>query len=396
MNSQITLGILSITIIIILSLVSWIEPQINPTLLKQLNLFLLVPPFISLLIGIHFRRSKVVLLSTLLLLFQSLILMDEIWKIAAKNSSYVLTLWVPISFLFIGLVSEKGLIGKPALLRYILAGTIGILAYWTAKSTPFVQALQSQFFEISLPFVPMTQIGLLLYLIALCFLALASLLESKQVEKSLPWALLIAGLPILSQELNFVWYLGGAGIVFSIALSQDAYKMAYIDTLTSIPSRRAMEEYFERLSPPYTIAMSDIDHFKSFNDTYGHDVGDEVLRKVAHTLKGVEGGGRAFRYGGEEFAIIFANKEAKECKVFLEALREQIESQGFTVRTKERAPKKSNIAGKKVHLTISIGACDNSWGNSIPTILKKADTLLYSAKKSGRNCVKIAPKKKVS
>jgi hypothetical protein len=152
-----------------------------------------------------------------------------------------------------------------------------------------------------------------------------------------------------------------------------------------------MEEYFERLSPPFTIAMTDIDHFKNFNDTYGHDVGDEVLRKVAVTLKGVKGGGKAFRYGGEEFALVFAGKGVKECKIYLEAIREAIADQGFHVRGNERAPKKSPAKeGGKVSLTISIGACDHSWGQDIPTIVKKADTLLYQAKKAGRNCVKIA------
>jgi diguanylate cyclase (GGDEF)-like protein len=394
MNSQKALLFLSLIVIIFLGLFTWIEPKVSPNLLKQINLFSMTPPLISFLVGIHFGRSKIVLISLLLLFFQFSIIMGEELKITIENIPYSLTLWIPISFLILGLMGEKGLLGKPALLRYILTASIGGVAYWTFIKDSIAQTLQTNLFDIPLPFTPTTQIGIILYVIALLFLIFVNFLESKQVEKSLHLALLIAGLPILIQDANFALFMGGAGIIFGIALSQDAYKMAYIDTLTGIPSRRAMEEYFDRLSPPYTIGMSDIDHFKSFNDTYGHDVGDEVLRKVAHTLKKVEGGGRVFRYGGEEFAIVFANKEAKECKIYLESLREQIAEQGFIVRSKERAPKKSNTVGKKVNLTISIGACDNSWGNSIPAIVKKADTLLYSAKKAGRNCVKIAPKKK--
>ena len=364
------------------------------SLQEQLNLFSIVPPIISLLIGIHFRRAKIVLLSLLLLLFQALILLSSSLSLVAQSIPYALSLFIPISFLLLGLMNEKGLIGKASIIRYVLSLVIAGVAFWLCTVPDLGPSLQIELFALPLPFSPLTQIGVILYIVSLIFLIFASFLESKQVEKSLPWALLIAGIPILIPEANFSWHLGGAGLVFSFALTQDAYKMAYIDTLTNIPSRRAMEEHFERLSTPFTIAMSDIDHFKSFNDTYGHDVGDEVLRKVAHTLSCVKGGGKAFRYGGEEFAIIFAGKEAKDCKVYLEDLRQSIATQGFTVRSNERAPKKAKNAGKKVNLTISIGACDNSWGSSILAIVKKADTLLYSAKKAGRNCVKIAPSKK--
>jgi diguanylate cyclase (GGDEF)-like protein len=394
MNSQKALALLSITLLALLGFSIWAKPQISHSLQEQITLFALVPPLISFLIAIHFRRGKVVLLSILLLLFQVFIIMGQTWNIQPQALPFALGLMTPISFLLLGLMNEKGLFGKPALIRYVLAIVIGGLTYWLCTIDTLGQSLQIEFFKAPLSFSPKTQIGMILYVISLLFLIFASFLESKQVEKSLPWALLIAGIPILIPEATFAWHLGGAGVIFSFALSQDAYKMAYIDTLTSIPSRRAMEEYFERLSPPFTIAMSDIDHFKNFNDTYGHDVGDDVLRKVAQTLKGVEGGGRAFRYGGEEFAIIFASKEAKDCKVYLESLREKIANQGFVVRSNERAPKNAKNVGKKVNLTISIGACDNSWGSSIPAIVKRADTLLYSAKKSGRNCVKIAPQKK--
>lgn len=394
MNPQASLTFLSTILIVILALLTLVKSRFSPELLSQLDLFSVVGPLISFLVGIHFKRGKVVFLSFLLLFFQSLFIIKNLWQVIPQNIPYALSLMVPFSFLILGLMNEKGLLGKPALLRYILTAIIASLTYWLCTLASLKGSLQEELFSFSIFTPPFGQIGAILYIISLVFLIFASFLESKQVEKSLPWALLIAGLPILLLEANFTWFLGGAGIVFGIALSQDAYKMAYIDTLTGIPSRRAMEEYFERLSPPFTIAMSDIDHFKKFNDTYGHDVGDEVLRKVAATLKSVEGGGRVFRYGGEEFAIVFNNKEAKECKLYLESVREKVASEGFVIRGKERAPKKAKMAGKKVNLTISIGACDNSWGDSIPAIVKKADTLLYNAKKAGRNCVKIAPAKK--
>jgi len=81
-----------------------------------------------------------------------------------------------------------------------------------------------------------------------------------------------------------------------------------------LPSRRALIERLPSLGRRYTVAMVDVDHFKNFNDTYGHDAGDQVLRMVASRLGEVSGGGTAFRYGGEEFTILFPGKGGKEPK----------------------------------------------------------------------------------
>jgi len=71
----------------------------------------------------------------------------------------------------------------------------------------------------------------------------------------------------------------------------------------------------------YVIAMLDVDHFKSFNDTYGHDVGDQVLKMVAAKINGVKGGGKPFRYGGEEFTVIFPRRRLAEAIPHLEEVR---------------------------------------------------------------------------
>ena len=131
--------------------------------------------------------------------------------------------------------------------------------------------------------------------------------------------------------------------------------------------------------------MSNIDHFKSFNYPCDHVLGDEVLRKVAHTLLCVKGGRKTFRSGGEEFAI-FLQVEAKDCKVYLENLRQSITTQGFTIRSNERAPKKARNAGKKVNLTISIGAYDSSWGSSILAIAKKQIRFCIGQKSGAQLC----------
>lgn len=94
-------------------------------------------------------------------------------------------------------------------------------------------------------------------------------------------------------------------LIFIIALFEASYSLAFHDTLTGVLSRRAMEQEILRLGNKYTVAMVDIDHFKRVNDTYGHQIGDDVLKMIASLINKNIQSGKVFRYGGEEFAIIF-------------------------------------------------------------------------------------------
>ena len=102
-----------------------------------------------------------------------------------------------------------------------------------------------------------------------------------------------------------------------ISLAHEGFHMAFRDELTGLPGRRALNEKLQRMGRIYTLAMADVDHFKVFNDTHGHDVGDQVLRMVAAQLRRVSGGGHAYRYGGEEFTLVFpARPRRKACRTW--------------------------------------------------------------------------------
>jgi diguanylate cyclase (GGDEF)-like protein len=149
----------------------------------------------------------------------------------------------------------------------------------------------------------------------------------------------------------------------------------------------------QSLGRVYTIAMLDIDFFKKFNDRYGHDVGDQVLRMVASHIKRVGGGGKSFRYGGEEFTIIFPGKAKQDVLPHLDSLRESIAGARFWLRGTNRPKKRpeKRIRGKDtrtVSVTISIGTAEPGRNLARPSaVLKEADRALYRAKKKGRNCV---------
>lgn len=181
------------------------------------------------------------------------------------------------------------------------------------------------------------------------------------------------------------------------AVAHEAYQMAFLDELTGLPGRRALNERLNRLGRSYVIAMTDVDHFKKFNDTYGHDVGDDVLRMVATHLRKVTGGGTAYRYGGEEFTVLFPGKSLEHCLPHLEALRRSIEQYQMTLRDKQNRPDDPTVGrqrrgkatqGSFVSVTISIGVAERNAEQREPEeVIKAADQALYKAKGAGRNCV---------
>lgn len=160
-------------------------------------------------------------------------------------------------------------------------------------------------------------------------------------------------------------------------------KMALLDNLTQLANRNYIErelksrfEEIKRLDVPFGVLFMDIDFFKKFNDTYGHDVGDEVLKFVANTYVSAS---RPFdvygRWGGEEFIGIIRNISSSDLEVLGNRLRLLLENSYI------------NHENKKLRVTISIGATIVKVDDTINSLLKRADTLLYQSKKEGRNCL---------
>ncbi len=166
--------------------------------------------------------------------------------------------------------------------------------------------------------------------------------------------------------------------------SRMEHRISY-DPLLQIYNRNYCSKIIDEQSsvktiPPLGIAMVDIDHFKSVNDTHGHQAGDKVLHSVAQVIQNeVIPEGIACRYGGEEIIIFFPGKTSKEMKDTLENVREAIE--GTKVQTKK----------KKLNVTVSIGySCRDDLSQTIMDVINTADKALYKAKSGGRNQLKVA------
>ncbi len=192
----------------------------------------------------------------------------------------------------------------------------------------------------------------------------------------------------------------GMAISLIITMLGTSYNMAYRDELTGLLGRRALNDKMKALAGRYVIAMMDVDHFKKFNDTHGHDIGDEVLKMVASQISLVGGGGTAYRYGGEEFCIVFNGKDIEYCEDYLEDVRISIEEYQMKVRDKthrattrkeakqRRGRRASRNNEKIVSVTISIGMAEPDENyRQAEEVMKQADKALYRAKNKGRNCL---------
>jgi diguanylate cyclase (GGDEF)-like protein len=242
------------------------------------------------------------------------------------------------------------------------------------------------------------QPALLVLLLAIGLVAARALWFARSEDAGLTWALVATGtgLGLVSPGMTGVW-LATAALVLVVATVEASYGMAYGDELTGMSSRRSLDSELRQLDGSYTIAMVDVDHFKKFNDEHGHPVGDQLLRMVAARLARVRAGGRAFRYGGEEFAILFPGKDLADVLDELETVRGAIEASPFVVRRADRPRKKpdrpvrgTGAGRRRVGVTVSIGVASASRRANEPrAVLDAADAALYRAKHGGRNRISV-------
>lgn len=188
-------------------------------------------------------------------------------------------------------------------------------------------------------------------------------------------------------------------------MQEDAARLEELsstDGLTRLRNRRSFDEFLSehiekatQSKKPLSLLLMDIDHFKKFNDTYGHRVGDQALITVAKIIGNLindfqkqDSGSAEYlaaRYGGEEFAVVMSGKSLEEAVPMAETIREHISNYNFVIRDNM-----GQIVQKNIQITVSIGACElqRDWNDSlVEHLIECADKGLYEAKDKGRNCV---------
>jgi diguanylate cyclase (GGDEF)-like protein len=305
-----------------------------------------------------------------------------------------LAILLPVTLAILSLLPERP-INRPlilALLGFVLAQGVFVAALESRESLVTGGGPAAQIGDL----LTSPDLARLVFLIAGAFIALAYAARHSTFEGSLLWVTAASALALLAWRGPHAATLAfaSAQLVLLIGLVEDSYRLAYHDELTGLPGRRALEEALRALDNDYTIAMVDVDHFKRFNDRHGHAAGDQALRMVAAELQKVGGGGRPYRYGGEEFAILFPGMTPTDANEALEDLRSAIANRRFALRSPDRPkkrpepPRKSSRPPRLISVSVSIGfAGPTARVSDGHAVLRAADRALYRAKNKGRNRV---------
>jgi len=298
----------------------------------------------------------------------------------------------------LGLVRDRGVTSRVGLTQFavvVALGTVAIVVFSDPRTVDMLTtwpaaapADQPLWFGFA-PLVLLVGIG------ALASASYSVLRYGGAVERSFWWAvvLLMAALHSSVGVSGTALYVMAAGRTITAGVVETSYVMAYRDELTGLPGRRALMQYLDGIQGTYTIAMVDVDHFKKFNDRHGHDVGDQVLQLVAARLARASGGGKAYRYGGEEFTLLYPGRTREEAAPHLEAVRQSVENVTFALRAWNRPRKKPTdreqkrkSPGRMLSVTVSLGMADTTGKATAPqAVLKAADEALFRAKSRGRN-----------
>ncbi len=397
------LGAMLVPLAVLAIAAGLLEPatHLDPAILN----LLIYLPYVLLLAGAalayYFNRSRELACAVLLVAAYWLIrtrLQTPLDAPVAQAVYALIGIVVPIGLLVQFVATERGLWTWHSL-RLVLLGpallALGVAAY--GDQVERAARLAAWFPAKPLSGYVLSPGASVFFGLSLAGMIAWMVLRKVRVEPALPGCLVcvFAVLAFFYVPLISTLMFSAAGLIVVAGLLQRSYRMAYRDELTGLLGRRALEERFLALGRRYTIALLDVDHFKKFNDTHGHKAGDDALRMVATHLERVGGGGTAYRYGGEEFCIVFPRRGVDECLPYISELRQTIEEYPLVLRDTEHRPEDSKTGKKKrtasraakgLHVTISVGLAGPEEADDTPeTVLKVADEALYKAKDAGRN-----------
>lgn len=378
-----------------------VREGLSPALLANLGRALFALTF---LLAWRFRRGRVAWAAALLAASA------EALRAGGPGEPVVtaaLAFLLPVNLAALGWLRDWKVLSWTGAVRFgVLAAEAGGVALlgWSGLARPGLERLRSWLTAPgieagSVAGLDLPRAGLIAFASAALVLGVSVAWRRGPIEAALLGTLAASFAALSDSGAATAYDLAAGGLILGLSLVESAFSLAFEDGLTGLPARRALEETLRHLGRAYSIAMVDLDHFKKVNDRHGHEVGDQVLKLVAGKLGRVGGGGKAFRYGGEEFSVVFAGKAAAEAEPHLEALRRSVAERPFEVRSPSRPKKKpkktrgtSGGASKSqaLRVTVSIGLAEKNDKHRQPEdVMKAADKALYRSKKAGRNRVTV-------
>jgi diguanylate cyclase (GGDEF)-like protein len=360
---------------------------------------------VGLLVALAFKRGRALFAILSLLLaytcFRTFFADSVPLEFVSRTIYGALCIFVPLNLAFLVSVHERGalniyggrrlaaLVISVGLTSVVIFGDYGGITEWLYR--PLVP-------NLPLSASPIPHSGLAAMALSLLVALVIAVARGGVIEAALAVSIaaFAAACNAVATPDMFMWFTA-AGVILTAAVLQDSHRMAFRDELTGLPGRRALNEGLMALDRNYTIAMLDVDHFKAFNDKWGHDVGDQVLKLVASRIQRVGGGGKAYRYGGEEFTIVFPGKRVLEVMSRLDALRKNIEGYKLRIRSRGRPRQahglpavhpESQLLNEWISVTVSAGVAERAERQMTPEdVIRAADQALYRAKGAGRNRV---------
>lgn len=387
----------------VILLIAWILAMSTFVPNNELNVIFITLPYIfaffAMVLSVWFQHSRV-FYAVCVILFSIAVFSSpgKLNRTAFKNG---VSLIIPIIFVILTVMEERGIISKHGLIKGLMFIALilfvvidaGNVSPWFERLKP-VEFIFKDIENIQgIPVISVFMFFICLFILLTRFLILSSNMDIAFTGATLGCFIILhfTKFPdILSLFSSAVF------LIFIIALFEASYSLAFHDTLTGLLSRRAMEQEFLRIGSRYTLAIVDVDHFKKVNDRYGHQVGDQVLRMVASCIQRCAKGGKVFRYGGEEFVIIFPKKTIKETLHILERIRMAVQKRPFVIRGADRPKKKpkgeiqSAEGTERFRVTVSIGIAEKTErmrNRTDSEIIEMADKAVYQAKANGRNCI---------
>lgn len=369
--------------------------------LLSLTPYLLV--ILSLILSVSFNQGRLFLVSLNILSFY-LVIQLELQTSLNLPANFVffslLCLLFPLQQAIISLYPEQGFSPRWALPRsLVIISGYALLSglKYTEAFASWIATLPTLMLELAFDTLLLNQAGLIAFALVLLInlvqlLRRQSLIDASLLTTTLAGAVMLA---YFAQPMASALFACSVLSLLLYTTLLNSYSMAFIDELTGLPGRRALENQLASVGKNYTLAMVDVDHFKKFNDTYGHDVGDQVLRMVASQMRQAARGAQVFRYGGEEFTLLFKGKDEAAAWPIAERVREAVAGYPMYIRSENRPDdpeegknqrSKQPSASDYVQVCISLGLCQNgSEFADSNAVLKAADEALYQAKQMGRN-----------
>ena len=387
-------NLIPILVLLALSIYSYQKYDYLPQVI--LNGIIFLPIVLAVLVAslsIHFNRSSV-FFYVLLAATANIVLGLELAQTSLSHA--LLSSLLPLLLLVFTVLPDRGIISIRATPAYAILFSAIVFAVITTQMSPqwlshilLTDWLPGRYFDWTQQSQTVLFISITMFV---SMLVLYFLRPSPHMSAGLGvLVMLIVQLHFGDANRSLNVFSSTALLMCLYAVLQESWRMAYLDELTELPARRALREKFQKMGGTYTVAMLDVDHFKKFNDTYGHDTGDAVLRMIATKMNRVSGGGASYRYGGEEFSVVFNGKDSEDAKPHLEELRETIANTPFIINRASRRKGDKKFRKKKnkaVKVTVSIGVADSKSNVSSPwDVLKLSDKALYRAKAKGRNRV---------